>query len=187
VSEQLLYEVGDPAAYLTPDVVADFTSLDLRQSGKDVVEITNIKGKPATDSYKVSLAYRDGFTAAGTLLIYGDGAPAKARTCGAMILKRLERAGVVPERSYVEYLGAGSGVPIRPLREDLTEVVLRMAVHDSRRAAVERFTREFAPLVTSGPPGVTGYTTGRAPVREVFAYWPALIDKDAVTPHVEFH
>ena len=65
------------------------------------------------------------------------------------------------------------------------EVVLRVSVHDERRAVVERFTKEFAPLVTSGPPGVTGYTTGRPAVREVFAYWPALLDKNAVTPRVE--
>jgi hypothetical protein len=65
------------------------------------------------------------------------------------------------------------------------EVVLRVTVHDSRRYVVERFTKELAPLVTSGPPGVTGYTTGRPPVREVFAYWPALIDKRVVTPRVE--
>jgi hypothetical protein len=185
VAEQLLYEVGDPAAYLTPDVVADFTTVQMRHVGKDVVEITGAKGKPATDSYKVSLAYRDGFMAAGTLLIYGENAAAKARQSGEMILTR---AGIRPERSrsLIECLGAGSCVPIHPLRNDLTEVMLRVAVHDPNREVVERFTREFAPLVTSGPPGVTGYTTGRAKVREVFAYWPALIAKDTVQAKVEF-
>jgi hypothetical protein len=186
VREQLLYEVGDPAAYLTPDVVADFTSVQLRQANVDLVEITGAKGKPATDSYKVSLAYRDGFMCAGTLMIYGDQAAAKARACGAMILRRLDRAGITLERSNIECLGAGSCVPIQSLRDDLTEVMLRVSVHDSRRDFVERFTKEFAPLVTSGPPGVTGYTTGRAPVREVFAYWPALIAKKMVQAKVEF-
>ena len=69
-------------------------------------------------------------------------------------------------------------------RTNPPEVVLRVSVHDSRRSAVERFTKEFAPLVTSGPPGVTGYTTGRPPVREVFAYWPALVAKSVVVPEV---
>ena len=176
VSEQLLYEVGDPAAYLTPDVVADFTTVALREIGRDVVQIEGACGKPATDSYKVSCAYRDGWTASGTLLIWGQFAPDKARRCGEMILERLRRAGVELQHSNIETLGA----------KDLThEVVLRVTVRDSRRKAVERFTKELAPLVTSGPPGVTGYTTGRPPVREVFAYWPALVDKSAVTPQVQ--
>jgi hypothetical protein len=184
VAEQLLYEVGDPAAYLTPDAVADFTSVRLRQGGPDEVEVSGARGRPATDSYKVSLAYRDGFTASGTLLIYGENAAAKGRRCGEIILERLRRGGFSPEHSNIECLGAGDAVPLGRLRDDLTEVVLRVSVRDSRRQAVERFTKEFAPLVTSGPPGVTGYTTGRAPVREVFGYWPALVAKSAVTPQV---
>src|SRR5262249_29684281 len=122
----------------------------------------------------------------GTLLIFGPDAPRKARQCGAMIFQRLRRAGVEPERSNVECLGAGDCVPgVVPARAEPPEVVLRVSVHDSRRAVVERFTRELAPLVTSGLPGVTGYTTGRPPVREVFAYWPALLAKNAVTPEVQ--
>jgi hypothetical protein len=187
VSEQLLYEVGDPAAYLTPDVVADFTSVRLREVGRDVVQIEGARGKPATDSYKVSCAYRDGWTASGTLLIYGQNAPDKARRCGEMILARLRRAGVELQHSNIEALGVGECVPgmVRPWRTP-PEVVLRVTARDSRRGAIERFSKELAPLVTSGPPGVTGYTTGRPPVREVFAYWPALIAKSALRPEVTF-
>ncbi len=64
--------------------------------------------------------------------------------------------------------------------------MLRVTVHDPNKAAVERFTKEFAPLVTAGPPGTTGYTTGRPSVREVFAYWPALINRRAVTPELSW-
>jgi hypothetical protein len=178
VSEQLLYEVGDPAAYLTPDVVADFTSVHLQPTERDVVRVTGSRGKPATDSYKVSIAYRDGWTASGTLLIFGPDAPAKAQRCGEMILARLHRAGIDLERTNIERLGAGDCVPgVVTAAVAPPEVVLRVSVHDSRRAAVERFAKEFAPLVTSGPPGVTGYTTGRPAVREVFAYWPTLLSK----------
>jgi hypothetical protein len=185
VSEQLLYEVGDPAAYLTPDVTADFTSVALSETGPDAVAVQSARGKPATDSYKVSIAYRDGFAASGTLVIFGADAVPKARRCGDMILARLRRAGVEPEHTHVECLGAGDCVPgVTPEREQPPEIVLRVAVRDRRRTVVERFTKEFAPLVTSGPPGVTGYTTGRPAVREVFAYWPALIAKSAVTPEV---
>ncbi len=181
----MLYEVGDPAAYLTPDVVADFTSVRLMQDSADVVRIAGAKGKPATNSYKVSIAYRDGFASSGTLLVSGPNAAAKAQQCGEMLLARLERIGMNPEHSLIECLGAGDCVPAVLPRADPPEVVLRVAVRDANRAKVERFTKEFAPLVTSGPPGITGYTTGRPAVREVFAYWPALINKTAVRPVVQ--
>jgi hypothetical protein len=183
IAEQLLYEVGDPTAYLTPDVTADFTSVTLTESGPDIVQIGGARGRPATDTYKVSIAYRDGFTASGTLAILGPGAPAKARACGAMILERLRRAGLDFEQSNIECLGAGAVVPgVIMAKAEPPEVVLRVTVRDPRRNAVERFAKEVAPLVTSGPPGVTGYTTGRPPVREVFAYWPALLAKSALAP-----
>jgi hypothetical protein len=186
IAEQLLYEVSDPSAYLTPDVVADFTGLQLAELGPDQVRITAARGKPATDSYKVSIAYRDGWTASGTLLIAGPAAANKARRCGDIIFARLRRAGVEPAHRNIECLGAGDSMPgVLPI-VDAPEVVLRVSVHDAERAVVERFSKEFAPLVTSGPPGVTGYTTGRPAVREVFAYWPALIDKNAVVAQVEW-
>jgi hypothetical protein len=184
VAEQLLYEVGDPAAYLTPDVVADFTSVRLRETGSDEVRVEAARGKPATDSYKVSMAYRDGFMAAGTLVIAGPDAAAKARLAGRVILDRLRHAGIEPQHSLVECLGSSECTAAGPKAEP-AEVVLRVAVRDGRRAAVERFAREFAPLVTAGPPGVTGYATGRPPVREVFAYWPALLPKREVNATVE--
>jgi hypothetical protein len=185
IAEQLLYEVGDPAAYLTPDVVADFTTVQLTESGLDVVTVTGARGKPATDSYKVSIAYRDGWTASGTLVVVGPEADKKARRCGEIIFERLRRAGMKPKHCNIECLGSGDCVPGILPRTDAPEVVLRVTVRDADRAFVERFTKELAPLVTSGPPGVTGYTTGRPPVREVFAYWPALLDKQAVGPKVE--
>jgi hypothetical protein len=185
VAEQLLYEIGDPAAYLTPDVTADFTSIRLSDAGMDLVTVESARGRPATNSYKVSIAYRDGFMASGTLTIFGPEAAAKARRCGEMIFQRLDRIGLHPEHRNIECLGAGDCVPRGALRADVPEVVLRVSVRDARKAVVERFTKEFAPLVTSGPPGVTGYTIGRPPVREVFAYWPALVAKEAVAAHVQ--
>jgi Acyclic terpene utilisation family protein AtuA len=184
IAEQLLYEVGDPAAYLTPDIVADFTNLALREVANDVVEVTGSRGKPATSAYKASIAYRDGWMASGTLAIFGVDAAAKARRAGEMLLARLKRTGHAFAANKIETIGAGDVVPgvIPPVNPP--EVMLRVSVRDSSRAAVERFTKEFAPLVTSGPPGVTGYTTGRPAVREVFAYWPALIAKSAIKEEV---
>ncbi len=186
VSEQLLYEVGDPNNYLTPDVVADFTSVALDETGTDTVMVQGARGRPATDSYKVSIAYRDGFTSSGTLVVAGPDTLSKARCAGDMILQRLRRAGYAYEHTNIELLGAGACVPgVLPVPPEPPEVVLRVSVRDSRPAAVERFTKEFAPLVTAGPAGMTGYTAGRPPVREVFGYWPALIAKDAVHAQVE--
>src|SRR5262245_12439729 len=185
ISEQLLYEVGDPAAYFTPDVVADFTSVRLTQSAADAVQVSDSKGMPATNTYKVSISYRDGFSSSGTLVIAGPDAAAKAKRCGEILLARLRRIGQEPAHSLIECLGSGDCVPGVTPRANPPEIVLRVSVRDPSRDTVERFTKEFAPLVTSGPPGVTGYTTGRPAVREVFAYWPALLDKAAVSARVE--
>ncbi len=131
------------------------------------------------------MAYRDGFMASGTPALAGPAADLKAKLAGDMIFDRLERAGVVPQHRHIERLGSGDVIPGVPPRGEPPEIVLRVGVHDQRRAVVERFTKEFAPLVTSGPPGVTGYTTGRPPVREVFAYWPTLVEKKHVPWRVE--
>jgi hypothetical protein len=186
VSEQLLYEVADPARYFTPDVVANFTTIQLSQAAPDVVNVSGGTANGVTGTYKVSIAYRDGFMSAGTLVIAGPNAIQKARRSGAIIIEKLKQAGFTFAESRVEALGGGDCVPgVVNATADPPEVVLRVAVRDPRRAAIERFTKEFAPLVTSGFPGTTGYTTGRPPVREVFAYWPALIAKSAVTAVVE--
>src|SRR5262249_61740642 len=104
---QLLYEVGAPAAYFTPDVVADFTSVTLRQASSDVVSVSAAKGRPAPEKLKVSLAYRDGWTASGTLLIAGPRAADKARRCGERIRARRRRAGCEPAVFRVELPGRG--------------------------------------------------------------------------------
>ena len=188
VTEQLVYEIGDPQHYLTPDVDCDFTTVDLADAGPDRVAVAGATGRSATDSYKVSLAYRDGYMASGQLLVYGPDSVDKARACGELILERVRRAGFALDRVNIEVLGAGAGVPgawFWRKYQPPGEVVLRVTAHDPRREAVERFTKEFAPLITSGPAGLAGYAAGRPQVRGVFAYWPALIPKALVTPHVE--
>ena len=183
MAEQLLYEVGDPSAYFTPDAVADFSTVSLDEVGTDLVRAHGATGRERPPSYKVSAAIRDGFTASGMLVVVGPDAAERARHCGDLILRR---AGGDFAATHVECLGAGECQPAMP-RVGLaqTEVVLRVAVRDAARGKVERFAKEFAPLVTSGPPGVTGYATARPVVREVFAFWPALIDRTAITATVE--
>lgn len=185
VAEQMLYEVGDPSAYLTPDVIADFTSVTFQQVDVDQVAASPARGSPAPEQYKVSIAYRNGYTATGTLSFFGAEAAEKARLSGEIILRKLQLTGITFADHLIEVIGAGCVVPGhgRPASAPL-ETLLRLSVYDGRRAVVERFTKEFAPLVTAGLPGTSGYTTGRPTVREVYAYWPALIDRSAVTPTV---
>jgi hypothetical protein len=186
VAEQLVYEIGDPAHYLTPDVDVDFTTVELSETGPDRVAVRGATGRPAPASYKLSLAHRAGYSASGQLVVYGSDCVAKARECAEMILRRVARAGYSLEATHVECLGAGAGVPgLHPPPADLREVVLRVAARDPRREAVERFTAEFAPLITSGPPGLAGYAAGRSPVRPVLAYWPALVPRELIVPKVE--
>ncbi|HTQ40456.1 MAG TPA: acyclic terpene utilization AtuA family protein [Pirellulales bacterium] len=194
VIEQLVYEIGDPAHYLTPDVDVDFTTIDVEEIEPNQVAVRGATGRSAPENYKVSLAYADGFTASGQLLAYGEDCVEKARACGQIILQRVERAGFKLQRTLIECLGAGDGVPGQKTggrgqgagdsEPQPREVVLRVSVRDSRREAVERFAKEIAPLITSGPPGLAGYATGRPQVRPVFAYWPTLVPKRFVQPTV---
>ncbi len=185
VKEQLFYEIGDPGKYLSPDATVSMLDIRLDQSGNDRVRVRGAKGKPATDMYKVSATYRDGYWAQGTLTIFGHNAVAKAKRCGEIVRERLLRAGVELERYEVECLGAGACAPGMFPEPDLLETVLRISVADPRKDAVERFSRELAPLVTSGPQGVTGFSGGRPRVSPVFGYWPCLIPKKDVSPKVE--
>lgn len=178
IAEQLIYEIGDPQHYLTPDVDADFSQVRLTSVGPDRVAVTGAAGNPAPPTYKVSMAYRDGYMATGTLVIYGPHATQRARRCGEMLLQRVRRAGHVLARTNIECLGSGQVVPGVAPPVEAPEVVLRVTVHDPSKVAVERFTREFAPLVTSGLPGVTGYTGPRAKPWPVLAYWPTTIHRD---------
>ena len=188
VIEQLVYEIGDPMHYLTPDVDCDFTTVEVEETGKDRVAVRGATGRPATDSYKVSLAYRDGYMASGQLLVYGHDCVEKAKACGDIVLKKVEQAGFKLARTNIELLGAGAGVPgawFWRKYQPPGEVVLRVTAHDPRREAVERFSKEFAPLITSGPAGLAGYASGRPQVRPMFAYWPTLVPKDLVEAKVE--
>lgn len=185
VSEQLLYEMGDPTAYVTPDVTADFTSIRLAQEGADRVRVSGIRGRPNTPFLKVSASYLDGFKATGQVTLSGPRAVEKARLAADIVWKRLARAGVeFAEGDRVEeLLGAGAVLPgILAAPAEPPEVVLRLAVRDADRAKVERFGKEIAPLVTAGPPGVTGFAGGRPKPQEVVAYWPALVDRREVEP-----
>ncbi|MBA3237886.1 MAG: DUF1446 domain-containing protein [Parachlamydiaceae bacterium] len=186
VKEQLLYEIGDPSAYLSPDAEVSFLGIQLNDLGDNRVQISGARGKAPSSTYKVSATYTDGFKAEAMLAIFGSEASKKAKLCGEIILQRVADAGFVLERSHIECLGTGDvvGRVVSNGGEFSLECVLRVAVADSRREALECFVREIAPLVTSGPQGVTGYTSGRPHIRQVFGYWPCLIERSRVVPSV---
>ncbi|KAA3604702.1 MAG: DUF1446 domain-containing protein [Calditrichaeota bacterium] len=183
VSEQLLYEMGNPEAYITPDVTAFFTSINLEQESENRVKVSGIKGGSRTPTLKVSINYLNGFKAVGQLTISGPNALAKAKVCADIVFKRLEKAGITfaEEDKTVEFLGVNTcheGIGEAP--NVINEVVLRIGVKDQDKAKVNRFGKEIAPLVTSGPPGVTGFAGGRPKATEIVEYWPALMPRELV-------
>jgi hypothetical protein len=185
VKEQLLYEIGDPGRYITPDCIADFTSIQLEDIAPNRVEMKQVRGAPATDSFKVSMSYLDGYTAVGTLTYSWPDALEKARAADGILRRRLEDLGLKFEEIRTEFMGYNSSHgPLAPAPDIVNEVVLRVGVRGQDFKSVERFGMELAPLILTGPPSVTGFAGGRPKPSEVIAYWPALITKEAVRPVV---
>ena len=187
ITEQLVYEMGDPHNYITPDVVADFTTIRLRQAGKNRVAVHSVRGRPATEFLKVSIAYFYGYKAVGTLVYAWPDAYKKAQAANRILRARLARLGLQFEELLTEFVGVDAthghlgGAP----HPEAPEVQLRVGVRARERAPVERFSRELAPLILNGPPSVTGFAGGRPKVEEIIAYWPALIPKTEITARVE--
>jgi len=186
IKEQLLYEMGDPREYITPDCVADFTTIQLEQQGADRVGFSGIKGRPATDLYKVSISYSAGWKAVGSLVYGWPDAYKKAQAADRVVRERLDRLGLKFDSVLTEFVGVNacygalSGEP----SPDIAEVMFRIGVRSENKRAVERFTREVAPLVLNGPPTVTGFASGRPKLEEIIAYWPALIPKSEVKSEI---
>ncbi|REL33642.1 DUF1446 domain-containing protein [Rhodohalobacter sp. SW132] len=188
VKEQLLYEIGNPAEYITPDCIADFTSVQLEQEGENRVRVFGIKGTEATPTYKVSASYIDGYKLSSTLVYCWPDAAKKAQVAADILFKRAENLGIGFEEVNRELVGlnACNENPISDLSdlEDLNEVQLRIAVQSRSKEDLNRFGKEVAPLILTGPSGVTGFAGGRPKASEVVAYWPALLSKKAALPKV---
>ena len=190
VGEQILFEIGDPAAFITPDVVCDWRNVKLEQLGPDRVQVSGAKGNPATTSYKVLATYHDGFRVLATAMFAGIDAAGRARRAGEALVARTERLiadeGFGPlTESSVEVVGAGDilGGASRP--DTATEVVLKVGVRHPERAALEIFAAEFVPfgIVAQGMAGVFAGRPRVAPVYRVFQW---LLDKGSVSASVHF-
>lgn len=181
IKEQLLYELGDPKEYITPDVVADFSSIKLQQVGENRVRIFDVKGKPDTEFYKVSISYFDGYTCIGQLTYAWPEALEKAKKADEIIRARIKYLELEFDDIHTEFLGYNAcHGSTAPAIEDPNEVVFLIGVRGHNKKMMQKFANEIVPLVLTGPPTVTGFGGGRPRVREVIAYWPALLKKEAV-------
>jgi phage tail protein X len=188
VKEQMVYEIGDPTAYYTPDVIANFTTAQLRDDGPHRVKITGVTGKARPDSYKVSISYFHGYRTVSTLVYSWPEAIAKAKAAAEILRTRISDLGLRFEKVHAEIVGANAchGPLTDRDNPEIPEVLLRFAVQGPHEKDVKRFTREMAPLVLGGPPFATAYSGGKGDVSEVYGYWPSLIPRGAVKPVVEY-
>ena len=188
--EQFLYEVHDPANYLTPDVNVDISRATLTQAGRDRVRVGGVRGKPRPDTLKLSIGYHAGYKVVGMLSFAWPDAYEKAQYAAEILMKKMRRKGLRAEDVHVSYIGLNSlhlGVAdMSPAQiEGLNEVVLRIAVRTREKAEAAKLIPEIAPLQLNGPPGAS-FFGGRPHVQEVIGLWPTLIPRDALqlTTHI---
>lgn len=189
IAEQMLYEIGDPARYILPDVVCDFTQVTLAQAGEHRVAVRGARGYPPTESYKVSATYMAGFKASAQLTIVGFDAVAKARRTGAAIVERtsamLAKLGLPPyTATHIEVLGAESCYGPHATAQHTREAVLRLTATHARKEALDLLAREVAPAGTSWAPGTTGAGGGRASVSPSIRQYAFLLPKTQLNPVV---
>ncbi|MCK4894892.1 MAG: DUF1446 domain-containing protein, partial [Calditrichia bacterium] len=186
VKEQIVYELGDPTNYITPDVIADFTTIKLEQEGKNRVRVKGIRGLPPTDLYKVSISYADGWTSISKLTFAWPDALKKAQKADEILRQRSIDLNLDFEEIHTEFLGINAchGPLAHPVDEP-NEVILQIGVRGAHQMDMVRFSREMVPLILGGPPTGTGFGTGRSRPKEVVAFWPALILKNLITPRCD--
>ncbi len=189
LKEQLLYEIGDPRAYLTPDASVDFTSLQLSDLGNDRVRVSGVRGNAPPRDLKASLSYHDGFRNVASLLFVWPHAIERARAAAELLLARCRHLGLSIDDHRVELVGVSAAhgrMATEPVAEP-NEVLLRVAIRSHDRESTRRFGHEIAPLITSGLPGACGGPglAGRPDPAPIIDFWPTLVPRDAVEPRVE--
>ncbi|MDE2429122.1 MAG: DUF1446 domain-containing protein, partial [Burkholderiales bacterium] len=190
VGEQLLYEIGDPSRYVLPDVICDFTQVEMTQEAVHRVRVRGARGLPPTTSYKVSATYADGYRCAAQLTIVGFDAEAKVKRTAEAILTRcrtLFKQLQLPDFSatHIEVIGAASGYGKHIPHPHLFEAVMWLAVSHVNKQALEIFSREIAPAGTSWAPGTTGAGGGRPGVSPAIKQCAFLIDKSTLSVVVQ--
>ena len=181
VKEQLVYEMGDPGQYISPDGVAFFDTIEVRELGRDRVAVGGVRGGPAPERFKVSLAYEDGWKADGEVLVCGPDVRAKAKVIADVFWRKTGHAFA---KSHTALVGAGSIWPPHLATWDPDEIYLRFGVCDPDPAKIEDFAKALPALILAGPSGMAVSTRGRPRAQPVVAYWPALIRRDRVAAEV---
>ena len=191
VAEQIVYEIGNPQAYLLPDVTADFSQVHLEQVGEDRVKVTGAIGRVPTQQYKVSATYADGYRVLVSFLIAGREAPEKAQTIANSILSKCERVlalrSVPPfSEKSIEILGIESTYGPHARVKDSREVVVKIAVKHMFKEACMFFASEIAQASTGMAPALAGIVGGRPKASAVVKLFSFLIDKDQIKVEVDF-
>ena len=188
--EQFLYEVHDPANYITPDVTVDISQATLKQAGDNRVRVGNVRGKEKPEMLKVSMGYHAGYKVAGMLSFAWPDAYEKAQYAADILMKKMRKKGLKAEEVRIDYIGVNAlhlaVAETDPDKlKDLNEVVMRIAVRTLTKEEAYKLVPEIAPLQLNGPPGAS-FFGGRAKVQEVIGLWPTLIPRDAVrlTSHI---
>jgi hypothetical protein len=190
IKEQFLYEVHDPANYITPDVTVDISLATLKQEGNNYVRVGGIKGKKKPDKLKMCIGYHAGYKVATYLSFAWPDAYEKAQYTAEIIMKKMKRKGLQYEDIRIDYLGLNAlHLNVAEIDKDLikkmNEVVLRIAIRVKEKAEAMKLIPEISPLQLNGPPGAS-FFGGRSPIQDVIGLWPTLIDRDEVklTSHV---
>ena len=187
IAEQVLYEVGDPSGYILPDVIADFSQVQIDEVGENRVAVSSARGRPAPDSYKVSATVADGFRSFGTLSVIGIDAGAKAQRTAEAILARCRailrlRNFADFRRTDIEILGTEAVYGPHSRASGAREVVMKLGVEHEDAAALAVFAREIAPAGTSYAPGTTGFAGGRPKPQPVVRLFSFLVGKERMPP-----
>lgn len=182
VKEQLIYEISDPKNYLTPDVISDFTSVSLEEAGKDRVKISNAIGRPINDKYKVSVCYSNGYKAENSLIYSAPKALEKAKLAEEIFRARTQDLQL--EHVNIEYVGLSSCHGNLSPSAVPNEILIKVSARGQNKKDLKKFSRELVPLVLSGPPSASGYTSG-GKISEIYSFWPTLINKNLVDQNIK--